>query len=55
MAKPEKVVEKAIKDSIMKKQISVYGVIMNGYKKFARLIPNRYIIEGTRILNKLKR
>lgn len=44
MAKPDKVVEKAIKDSILRKEISVYGNVMSLYRFIGKLIPHKLII-----------
>lgn len=44
MAKPEKVVRKAIRDSIMKKEISIYGISMNLFYGAAKLFPHRMLL-----------
>lgn len=54
MAKPEKVVEKAIKDSILKKEISVYGNVIRLYRFIAKSIPHKFIIGIIRLMYKGK-
>ena len=40
MADAEKVVEIAIKDSINKKEVSVYGIPMNLFRALSKFLPN---------------
>ena len=44
MAKPEKVVKKAIEDSILGKSVSVYGIAMNGFRLMCKLLPQEWIL-----------
>lgn len=50
MAQPDKVVERAIKDSIKRREISVYGNVMSAYRYLAKTTPHRAIIEFTRLM-----
>lgn len=50
MAQPDKVVDRAIKDSIQRKEISVYGTLMSAYRYMAKAIPHRVVIEITRMM-----
>jgi hypothetical protein len=43
MVEPEYVVEKAIQDSICKKEISVYSLPMKGLHLLTRIVPRRFI------------
>lgn len=44
MAKADKVVAKAITDSIDKKQMSVYGVSMNLFYKLTKILPSNFML-----------
>jgi len=55
MAQPDKVVKKAIRDSIQKKEISVYGVAMDAFRVFGKIFPHVFIINIVRLLYKLKK
>lgn len=43
MANPRRVAAKAIRDSIAKRPVSVYGLSMKAFRLLARLVPNRVI------------
>lgn len=45
MADAEKVVDKAIKDSINKKEVSVYGIPMNLFRALSKFLPNGLILK----------
>lgn len=45
MAKPEKVVRLAIRDSILGKPVSVYGVLMKLFWVFAKIVPHEVIFQ----------
>lgn len=45
MAKPEKVVEKAIKDAAMGNDVSIYGFIMNMACKFSKFVPQKLVMK----------
>lgn len=51
MAKPEKVVKLAIKDSMMGKTISVYGMLMKGFFLLCRLIPHSLLLKFMEMWN----
>lgn len=55
MAEPDKVVDRAIKDSLQRKEISVYGNIMSAYRYMAKAIPHRVVIEITRMMYSAKK
>lgn len=55
MAQPDKVVDRAIKDSIQRKEISVYGTLMSAYRYMAKAIPHRVVIEITRMMYSSKK
>lgn len=55
MAKPDRVVKKAIKDSILRKEISVYGTVMSYYRILAKFVPHKLIIEIVRLMNNKSR
>ena len=44
-ADPKKVVDKAIDDSMRKKEVSVYSVSMNLLRFFTKIIPHRIILK----------
>lgn len=44
MAKPEKVVKKAIEDSILRKSVSVYGFPVKAFWLFSKLVPHEWIL-----------
>ena len=44
MAKPEKVVKKAIEDSILRKSVSVYGVFVKAFWLFSKAVPHEWIL-----------
>lgn len=52
MADPVKVVKKALRDSMMGKTISVYGVLMNAFFLLCKVVPHSIIL---RIMNKISR
>ena len=45
MAKPEKVVKLAVRDSMMGKTISVYGPLMKAFFLLCRLVPHRLLLK----------
>lgn len=45
MAKPQKVVKKALQDARKKKEVSVYGLAMKGARLGAKLLPHRAVID----------
>ena len=45
MADAEKIVDKAISDSIMCKEVSVYGVAMNMFRALAKMLPHGIILK----------
>lgn len=45
MAKPERVVKKAIRDSVAKRELSVYGWTMKAFYLLAKLLPHRLILD----------
>lgn len=45
MAKPEKVVRKAITDSMAGKSVSVYGIAMNGFRLLAKVLPHGLLLK----------
>lgn len=44
MARPEKVVKLAVRDSMMGKTISVYGPLMKAFFLLCRLVPHRFLL-----------
>ena len=44
MAKPEKVVKKAIEDSVLGNSISVYGIAMKGVCLLCKILPQEWIL-----------
>lgn len=50
MAKPEKVVAKALVDSRNKKEISVYGVLMQMFFIASKIIPHKWMLYVMRIM-----
>lgn len=54
MAKPDKVVKKAIRDSILKKELSVYGTAIRAYRGLAKCVPHKFIIEIVRLMYRQK-
>ena len=44
MARPEKVVEKAISDSFHKKEVSVYGSWIKAFRVVAKIIPHKLLL-----------
>lgn len=44
MAKPERVVKKAIEDSILGKSVSVYGIWMKGFRILSKMLPHEWIL-----------
>ncbi|MGI5946587.1 MAG: SDR family NAD(P)-dependent oxidoreductase [Lachnospiraceae bacterium] len=44
MAKPEKVVKKAIEDSVLGNSISVYGIAMKGFCLMCKILPQEWIL-----------
>ncbi len=49
MAKADKVVEKAIKDSFYKKESSLYGPIIKAFEIIAKLLPHKFVLFITEI------
>lgn len=45
MAKPGKVVQKAINDSAVGNELSVYGVKMNVFRVLSRILPHRWLMK----------
>ena len=45
MANPQKVVKTALRDSIMGKTVSVYGVTMNVFRVLCKVIPHRFLLK----------
>ncbi len=45
MAPPENIVELAIRDSINKEEVSVYGTIMRGFRLSAKYVPHSVILK----------
>lgn len=45
MAKPDRVVKKAIRDSVAKREISVYGWAMKAFYMLTKLLPHRFILD----------
>ena len=54
MAPPEKVVAKALRDSLNKKSVSVYGASMQAFQVLAKLMPQELLLSGMAILKKLE-
>ncbi len=52
MAKPEDVVKKALTDSINRKEISVYGLSMRGFRFAAKVIPHKVILNIINLISK---
>ena len=50
MAKPEKVVEKALRDVRNKKEISVYSLPMQAFYIICKLLPHKLMLIGMRLL-----
>ena len=50
MAKADKVVEKAIKDSYYKRESSVYGVIIRFCEIFSKIVPHKIVLTLTEII-----
>ena len=50
MAKPEKVVEKALRDARNKKEISVYSLPMQAFYIICKLLPHKLMLIGMRLL-----
>jgi len=46
MAKPRKVVELALRDSIMKKPVSVYGITMKAFRLLCKVVPHGIILKA---------
>ena len=44
MANPRHVVRKAIKDSIVKRDISVYGLTMKAFHLLTKVVPHRLLL-----------
>lgn len=55
MANPEKVVRKAIRDSIEGKELSVYGSVMNMYRGIAKFVPHKIIINIVRLMYSIRK
>ena len=49
MAKPRKVVELALRDSIMKKPVSVYGITMKAFRLLCKAVPHGMILKALSI------
>ena len=45
MAKPEKVVKKALRDSVRRRPVSVYGISMKGLRIISRILPHRLVFK----------
>lgn len=45
MAKPDRVVKKAIRDSVAKRELSVYGWAMKAFYMLTKLLPHRFILD----------
>lgn len=52
MAKPEKVVKKAIEDSVLGKDISVYGIGMKGLELMCKALPQQWILSLMEVLRR---
>ena len=52
MAKPEKVVKKAIEDSVLGKDISVYGIGMKGLGLMCKALPQQWILSLMEVLKR---
>lgn len=52
MARPERVVRKAIRDSMMGKEMSVYGLPMKAFRLLCKLVPHALILYGAEQLAK---
>jgi len=52
IASPEAVVEKALRDSLHKKSVSIYGISMKALSVAAKLVPNDLIFTGMRLFQK---
>ena len=50
MARPEQVVEKALRDSSQKKEISVYGTLMNLFYFASKILPHKWMLRVMRIM-----
>ena len=50
MARPEQVVEKALRDSCQKKEISVYGTLMNLFYFASKILPHKWMLRVMRIM-----
>lgn len=46
MANPRKVVQKAIRDSMAGKKVSVYGVVMKAFWLLAKIVPHGWLLAG---------
>ena len=45
MAKPDRVVKKAIRDSVSRRELSVYGWTMKAFYLLTKLLPHRLILD----------
>ena len=45
MARPEAVVKKALRDSVKRKPVSVYGITMKGLRVLGAVVPHRLIFK----------
>ena len=52
MANPKDVVKKAIRDSLLKKEISVYGLPIKAFQVVSKYTPHKLIIESVRLMKK---
>jgi len=50
MAKPDVVVDKALRDSYFRKEVSVYGFAMNLFWIWSKLVPHKAILLLLRLL-----
>lgn len=53
MAQPDAVVKKAIRDSLQKKELSVYGVAIKSFQVLAKCTPHKIIIEIIRLMKQM--
>ena len=51
MANPKRVVQKAIRDSIAGREISVYGITMKAFRLLCKIMPHRLLLAVMRFMN----
>ena len=51
MANPKRVVQKAIRDSIAGREISVYGITMKAFRLLCKMMPHRLLLAVMSFMN----